>query len=190
MDLLGALPDEVILEVFDEEWVKMVDYEHIPFRCRKCHEHGHLLRDCPLNREEDKSKLKAKKDTENFQKVSSRGKGSKKEPKQQHKEGQKASQNKFQALVEMEDMPFENQSMGKDPTEKEKEEENTPKHSINEEEETRMSETDLEDHELQEIIDKENLDLEGFLQQGTRAGIDSLPPDECNRIQQLFLWKT
>ena len=52
------------------------------------------------------------------------------------------------------------------------------------------SEREMEDHELQEILDKENLDLEGFLQQGTRAGIDSLPSDECNRIQQLFLWKT
>jgi len=27
-----------------------------------------------------------------------------------------------------------------------------------------QSETDLEEHELQEILDKENLDLEGFLQ--------------------------
>ncbi len=44
MDLLGALPYEVILEVFDEEWVQTVDYEHISFRCRKRHEHGHLFR--------------------------------------------------------------------------------------------------------------------------------------------------
>jgi len=122
MDLSGALLDEVILEVFDEEWVQTVDYEHIPFRCRKCHEHGHLIRECPLNKEEDKSKLKTKKDIENFQKVSSRGKGNKREPKQQHKEEQKASQNKFQVLVEMEDMPLENQFMEKDPKEKEKEE--------------------------------------------------------------------
>ena len=53
-----------------------------------------------------------------------------------------------------------------------------------------QSETDLEDHELQEILDKENLDLEGFLMQGNNGGIDSLPQEECNRIQQLFLWKT
>lgn len=33
MDLLGALSDEVILEVLDEEWVQVVDYEHIPFIC-------------------------------------------------------------------------------------------------------------------------------------------------------------
>ena len=99
MDLLGALLDEVILEVFDEEWVQTMDYEHIPFRCRKFHEHRHLIRDYPLSKEEDKSKLKEKKDTENFQKVSSRGKGSKKEPKQLQKEPQKASQNKFQGWL-------------------------------------------------------------------------------------------
>jgi len=29
MDLSGALLDEVILEVHDEEWVQTVDYEHI-----------------------------------------------------------------------------------------------------------------------------------------------------------------
>ena len=104
----------------------MVDYEHILFRCRKCHEHGHLFRYYPLSKEEYKSKLKEKKDTENFQKVSSRGKGIKKGPKKQHKEGQKASQNKFQALWDMEDMPLENQSLEKDPKEKEKEEKNTP----------------------------------------------------------------
>ena len=53
MDLSGALPDEVILEVYDEEWVRAVNYEHILFRCHKFHEHGHLSRYCPLNRREE-----------------------------------------------------------------------------------------------------------------------------------------
>jgi len=26
-----------------------IDYEHIPFRCRKCHEHDHLFGDFPQN---------------------------------------------------------------------------------------------------------------------------------------------
>ena len=56
MDLSGALPDEVIFEVHDEEWVQTVDYEHFPFRCRKCHEHGHLLRDFPLSKVESNGK--------------------------------------------------------------------------------------------------------------------------------------
>lgn len=66
MDLSRALPGELILEVFDEEWLQTIDYEHIPFRCRKCHEHGHLFRDCPLTKIENKSKANTMKDTKSF----------------------------------------------------------------------------------------------------------------------------
>lgn len=82
MDLSGALPDEVILEVFDEEWVQTVDYDHIPFRCRRCHEHGHLLRDCPLSKVGNKRKTNIMKDTERFHIVVHKGKSGKKGPKQ------------------------------------------------------------------------------------------------------------
>ena len=80
--------------------MQTVDYEHIPFRCRRCHEHGHLLRDCPLNKEDNKEKLNTTKDTKSFQKVASRGRGGKKGSKQKHIEGKKGSQNKFQVLEE------------------------------------------------------------------------------------------
>ena len=53
-----------------------------------------------------------------------------------------------------------------------------------------QSEMEMEDQELQAILEKENLDLEDFLIQGTNEGINSLPPEEFNRVQQLFLWKT
>jgi hypothetical protein len=49
MNISKALPDTFTLEYQDEEWAKTIVYEHIPFICRKCHEHGHLFRDCPLN---------------------------------------------------------------------------------------------------------------------------------------------
>ena len=75
MDLSGALPDEVILEVYDKEWVQMVDYEHIPFRCHKCHEHGHLSRDCPLNKREKHLNTSKGKDQTGFTKVGGKGKG-------------------------------------------------------------------------------------------------------------------
>ena len=75
MDLSGALPGEIILEVYDEEWVQAVDYEHVPFRCRKCHEHGRLLRDCPLNKLEDNMKTNTGKDPEGFTMVGGKGKG-------------------------------------------------------------------------------------------------------------------
>ena len=53
-----------------------------------------------------------------------------------------------------------------------------------------QSEMEMEDNELHWILDRENLDLEGFLSKGKTGGVESLPQEECNRIKQLFLWKT
>ena len=44
MDVSGALSEAISLEFKDEEWIQSIDYEKIPFRCRRCHEHGHLIR--------------------------------------------------------------------------------------------------------------------------------------------------
>jgi hypothetical protein len=49
MNISKDLPGTVTLEYQDEEWAKTIDYEHIPFRCRKFHEHGHLFKYFPLN---------------------------------------------------------------------------------------------------------------------------------------------
>ena len=77
MDLSGALPKEIILEVYDEEWVQTADYENIPFRCCKCHEHGHLFKDCPIINMEGNGKTTVDRNQEGFTKVGSKGKGSK-----------------------------------------------------------------------------------------------------------------
>jgi len=57
------------------------------------------------------------------------------------------------------DIDFQKQSMISD-TELEMDQEMT------------QSEMEQEDHELHEILDKEHLDLEGFLIQGTMGGVD------------------
>jgi hypothetical protein len=44
MDVSRALPEAISLEFRDEEWTQSIDYEHISFRCRRFHEHGHLFR--------------------------------------------------------------------------------------------------------------------------------------------------
>jgi hypothetical protein len=62
MNIAQALPGAVILEYQDEDWSQTLDYEHIPFRCRRCHEHGHLFRDCPLNQPAPKADQNTQKD--------------------------------------------------------------------------------------------------------------------------------
>ena len=47
MDISKALLGSVTLEYQDEDWNQMMDYEHIPFRYRNCHEHGHFQRNYP-----------------------------------------------------------------------------------------------------------------------------------------------
>jgi hypothetical protein len=43
MNIYKPLPISITLEWQDEEWAQTIDYEHIPFRCHKFHEHGHLF---------------------------------------------------------------------------------------------------------------------------------------------------
>lgn len=49
MNISEPLPDTIELEYAGTVWQQPLDYEHIPFRCRRCHEYGHLYKSCPLN---------------------------------------------------------------------------------------------------------------------------------------------
>ena len=42
MDLSRELPKAISLNWEDEEWIQPIDYEQLPFKCRLCHEYGHL----------------------------------------------------------------------------------------------------------------------------------------------------
>ena len=46
LDLSRPLPDVVEMCVSSHSWMQQLDYETLPFRCRLCHEYGHLLRRC------------------------------------------------------------------------------------------------------------------------------------------------
>jgi hypothetical protein len=63
MNVATTLPESITISFQDEEWVQPIDYEHISFRCRKCHEHGHLFRDFPQNITQTNNKGKEEKDT-------------------------------------------------------------------------------------------------------------------------------
>lgn len=101
MDVSGALLEAIILEVYDEEWVQTVDYENIPFRCHKYHEHGHLFRDCPTINMEGNGKTIVERDHEGFTKVGGRGKGGKR-PHKKINEDKHTRHNNFKILEEEE----------------------------------------------------------------------------------------
>ena len=78
MRLDKPLPDSVSLYHDDFEWVQPLDFEHVPFRCRKCHAIGHLFRDCPLNSHPTPSSPLNPSDQEGFTKVTNRRRANKK----------------------------------------------------------------------------------------------------------------
>lgn len=49
MDVSGPLPGYIALIHKGIQLNQSIDYENIPFRCRKCRQHRHLSHGCPLN---------------------------------------------------------------------------------------------------------------------------------------------
>ena len=43
MDISKGLPEKVCLDSSRGSWTQILDYEGIPFRCRKCHKTGHIV---------------------------------------------------------------------------------------------------------------------------------------------------
>lgn len=95
MHLTKALVDSVSLYHDDFEWNQPLDYEHIPFRCQKCHEHGHLFRDCPMNSQNKPQDKEANKDSEGFTKVPNRRRHAKKNQAAPENPFKPDSQNRF-----------------------------------------------------------------------------------------------
>jgi hypothetical protein len=51
MNVERGLPESIIISYQEIEYIHTIDYEDIPFRYRKFHEHGHLFIDCPRAKE-------------------------------------------------------------------------------------------------------------------------------------------
>jgi hypothetical protein len=81
MDVSGALPEAIILEFRDEEWIQSIDYVQILFRCRRCHEHGHLLTECPLSKNQEPKNTKQYQDEDDFLRSNHKGRGNKRQGK-------------------------------------------------------------------------------------------------------------
>ena len=86
LDISKELLENIKLTWQDEKWVKIIDYEHILFHCRKCHEHEHMFRACPLNNPIQTAVPKqGEKDMEGFEKVTSRRRATKTYPNRENK---------------------------------------------------------------------------------------------------------
>jgi len=125
-------------------------------------------------------KTNTHKDTKRFTKVGCRGKGWKKKQKKINKEKQQ-SHNRFKILEEEEEgNNGMNQVLEDSPSEKEKDDsmEDILKNSklkkdlpstmeLERDHEMIPNEVGMEDHDLQEILERENFDLEKFMEQET-----------------------
>jgi len=69
MDISSELPKGIILTWDDEDCFQTLDYEHVPFRCLRCHEHGNLYRECRLTATAQGGKPKEEKYAKGFTEV-------------------------------------------------------------------------------------------------------------------------
>jgi hypothetical protein len=51
------------------------------FRYRRCHEHGNLIRECPLNKKQETKNTKLQQDEDGFVKPNHKSKGNKRQGK-------------------------------------------------------------------------------------------------------------
>ena len=100
MHISQALPDVICLSHEDSDWIQPLDYEHIPFRCRKCHDHGHLFRDCPLNKAREKPNPQIS-DEQGFQYMARRKHNHKRPTQEKILEHPSCTNNSFQVLEDV-----------------------------------------------------------------------------------------
>lgn len=56
IDLSKGLPDRIQLKYEKYKWIQVLDYENTAFRCRYCHQTGHLQDSCPIAKRFPKKK--------------------------------------------------------------------------------------------------------------------------------------
>jgi hypothetical protein len=184
MNISKALPGTVTLEYQDEDWQQTLDYEHIPFRCRRCHEHGHLYRDCPLLKPVTKATEPAQKD--GFVTVTSKRKNPPKKPPPDPKPGI-TTRNSYEILKKLPDeeevqdphkIPQQTQEQGKQNI--------PPQHN----DETHVEEKGLGDGETPMQLDERELagiDLEQLEEALKQKNLAALPEDQLRKVHKVFI---
>jgi hypothetical protein len=183
MDISKPLPGSITLEYQDEDWNQPLDYEHIPFRCRKCHEHGHLFRDCPLNASAPKSSDPKQKD--GFTSVTGRRKNPSKK-QNQSSTSKNPSKNSFEALNQApQEKTFQNppqasmQEKGKSP-------EDPHKASTKDSTQLTQASRDEDTNMLMDETDLEEIDLEKLEEALNQKDLQHIPVEQLRKVHKVF----
>jgi hypothetical protein len=196
LNIAKPLPGSIALEYQDEDWMQTIDYEHILFRCRKCHEHGHLFRDCPLNTPSKEGNPEANKDKDGF--IPTTGKhrqGGRRPTTQPNKEP--TTSNQFEILQQQPECMDASQAPSTEKTpqnpEKGKEKEAPGQTQIIpppsstaaalEPSETKDGDTEMELDEK----DLAGVDLEHLEHAYRHHKIYTIPPDQLRKVHKIFL---
>jgi hypothetical protein len=184
LNITKALPGSIILEYQDEDWVQTIDYEHIPFRCRRCHEHGHLFRECPLNNAPKEGNPDSNKDKDGFtQPTGKRRPGGRRQPAQVSKDP--STSNRFIALQDQPENPAEHPPPNGPPPATGS---HTPKQGENQNPLRKEEEIahPSENQEIHNHVDAENGETEMELEEPDLAGVDLEHLEHAYRQQKLF----
>ena len=202
MDVSSALHEGLWLEFRDEVFFQAIDYEQIPFRCRKFHEHGNLFRECPMNKPTEKAKDNTGKDQEGFSCPNGRQRANR---RNQHKTSTsiKGTVNAFEVLgsgstltknPQVPDLTQETQDF---PSQAAKDSNPDPTREILQGSELAKdlegdadmtaSEIGIEDMELSDILEREGMDLNTIVEQWKQKGVEHVPEEEIDRVNFLFL---
>jgi hypothetical protein len=199
MNIAKPLPGSITLEYHDEDWSQTIDYEHIPFRCRKCHEHGHLFRDCPLNAIPKDATSTGGKDQDGFiQPAGRKRQGGRKQIPQVNKDP--STSNKFEILQDKPECPTppttaatlsspdQPQIGAHGPAQPTNTTETTPTTtgSAQEAPDKQMIEDGDEDTEMEEP-DLAGVDLEHLEHAYRHQKLYTIPRDQLRKIHKVFL---
>jgi hypothetical protein len=201
LNIAKPLPGSITLEYHDEDWSQTIDYEHIPFRCRKCHEHGHLFRECPLNQhnKEGISEASKDKDTEGFMpQTGKRRQGGRKHTAQVNKEP--STSNQFAILQDKSDASETPATSNAPPPNKQPQTEKpapgilptnpiqNPPHSGLEQDSSAMPELEDADEDM-ELAEQDlaGVDLEHLEHAYRHQKLYTIPRDQLRKVHKIYL---
>jgi len=178
LNIANDLPEAIHLTWQDEVWTQTLDYENLPFRCKICHEHGHLLRDCPRGPKAPGPDQKPKADDEGFTRVTGKKKASKSYPGKPST-AKPTQKNSFEALSGLgeEAATSSKVSNNKDP----QKDKHAACPSAAPMETQEPQEEDLEDMEIGD------LDLDAIEQAAAAKGQGFVPADQVRLLEEAIL---